>query len=74
MVKHFHLAQRWDPTGTTTPVQNGPGSNGNEEVLTFVKAPGLEPRHQLQLSVISRTFVGEFLPLRKDGVGVFYGP
>ena len=37
--------------------QNGPGSNGNEEVLYIFKGPGLEPNYQIQFSVISRTLI-----------------
>ena len=33
MIEQFYLTHRWDPTGTTTPNQSGPGSDGNEEVL-----------------------------------------
>ena len=31
--------------------------------FAFYKAPGLEPQHQMQFSLISRTLVLEFLPL-----------
>ena len=52
--------------GTTTLRQSGPGNNGNEG--------GLDPHHQMQLSVISRThWVRQgVLPLCRDAVGVFY--
>ena len=33
--------------GTTTPVQNEPGSKGNEDVLPTAKTPGLQPHHQI---------------------------
>ena len=35
-------------SGATTPGQSGPGSDGNEGVLAFPKAPALlEPHHQI---------------------------
>ena len=40
---------------------------------TFFKAPELEPYHQMQFSVISRTLAGAgVLPLSRDAVGIFY--
>ena len=47
-------------TGTTTMGQGGTGSNGNEGVS--LKALGLKPQHQIQFSVISRTFIGGGVP------------
>ncbi len=41
----------------TTMDQRGPESNGNKEYIIFHKAPGLEPLHQMQFSVIFRTLI-----------------
>ena len=54
-------------TGSTTLGQSWPRSNGNKEVLTYPKAPWLEPHHhQIQLSVIPRTLVTEVLTLCRN--------
>ena len=46
--------------GTTTPVQSGPRSNGNEGVLNIPQIPRQEPHHQMQFNVISKIhFVNE---------------
>ena len=62
-------------SGATTPGQSGSGSNGSEGVFRIPTAHGLEPHHQMQCSVLSKTLVGEdVLPLCRDAVGVFYTP
>ena len=45
-------------SNTTNLGQSEPGSNGNEEYSTFLKVPGLEPRHQIQFSVLTKTLIG----------------
>ena len=42
-------------TGTTTPGQGRPKSNGNEGVLHIPKTLGMKFHYQMQFSVISRT-------------------
>ena len=52
-------------TSNTTPSQNGPGSNTNEGVFTFTKAPALEePHHQIVLCHISGHSLGGPTPLQ----------
>ena len=41
-------------TGTTTPGQSEPGSNGNDGISTLYRSRELEPHHQMQFSVIHR--------------------
>ena len=54
MIKQFYLTPIGGTlTGTTTPGQNGPESNGIEVVRHIPKTPGLETRHQMQFSVES---------------------
>ena len=44
-----------------------------KEYFRFLKAPGLEPPHQLPFNVISRYLIGSCLtPFVKDSVGVFH--
>ena len=45
----------WTLTGTTTMGQSGLGCNGNKGYSTFAKPPKLEPRQQMQFSVIFST-------------------
>ena len=40
------------PKRTTTPDQSGPGSNGNEGILS--RSPEVEPHHPIQCSVIPK--------------------
>ena len=51
-------------TSTTTSGQSGPGSNGNEEVLPILKTSSLDPHHQMQFNVISRTHPKYILIIR----------
>ena len=61
--------------GTTIPSQSGPGSNGNEGVLRIPQGPQYHLNFTISLfSVISRTFLGGFLPLFRGAIGVFYSP
>ena len=64
----FFLLKEETQTGTTTPDQSGPGSNGNERLLHI----SLRSRW---FSVISRTSVGVGSNLSADiAIGVFYNP
>ena len=62
-------------SGTATPGQNGPGSNGNEEVLHIPQSSSItraSPSGCL-VSYLGHLLVG-VLPLCKDEVSVFYSP
>ena len=62
MIKQFCLTHGWAPTGTTTPGQSWPGNKSNKEA----KVPELETHHQMQFSIITRTFIGGgLLPLQR---------
>ena len=45
-------------TGTITLGQNGPKSNGNNEVLHSLQTPKQEPYHQMLFNIIPRTLKG----------------
>ena len=54
MIEQFYLTYRWDLNWF---YQSGSGwleNNGNEGYFTFSTALGVEPHHQIQLSVIPR--------------------
>ena len=55
MVNQFYLTNL---AGITTPFQSGPGSNGNEAVFTFLKAPKLELYYRMKFRIIFRTLMG----------------
>ena len=59
--------------GVTTPGQSQPGRNGDEEVLHIPQSSAYW-NHTIRLFVISRTRVGEVLPLCRDATGVSYSP
>ena len=64
----------WTLSGTTSPAQSGPTSNGNEGVQRIPKAPALlEPHHPIIYCSIKDTRWC-VLPLCIDAVGVFYSP
>ena len=54
MVQQFYLTLDETLIGTTTSGPSVIGKKGNEKVLLFPKAPGLESRHQIQFSIIPR--------------------
>ena len=46
-----------------------------KKYFIFLKAPGLDPHHRIQFSVIPGHLFGlRVLPLWKGAVGIFYGP
>ena len=47
-------------TGTTTPGQNEPVKMTIKEYFPFPKAPGLEPHHQMQFSILPRIPLEEY--------------
>ena len=51
--------------------QNGPGSDGNEEVLCIPQITGASPS---DCFVSYGTLVGGVLPNNRDAVGEFYSP
>ena len=57
MIKYFYLNNRWDPAGTTTLGQSGPGSNGNEEVVHI--PPDFEPLSYLVPNSVYIRFVNK---------------
>ena len=59
-------------SGATTPSPSGPWSDGNKGVLGIPVSSRVTETSPF--SVISRTHVGEVLPLCRDAVGVFYSP
>ena len=63
-------------TGTSTPDQSGPGSNGDQGCFTFPKIKGLEPDHQIHLSVIIGHLLvgGRFYPSAEMQSAYFTSP
>ena len=67
----------WSIYGTLTDItsagQSAPGNNGTAKALYVLPNSRLEPCHQMQFNVISKTLVrGGVLALCRDAVGVFY--
>ena len=52
---NIYLTPKWDPNTYYYPSQSEPESNGNEGYSTLPRSPELEPCHQMQLSVITKT-------------------
>ena len=63
MSNNFCRTHRSTLTGSTSPGQSGPGSNGNEGVLHISKALSLEPYHHQRILNHVRTLVGGGLTL-----------
>ena len=62
-------------SGTTTPIQSGPGSNGNEGMLCIPQSSsftGTLPSDGVVLYLGHS--LDRVLPIYKDSVGVFYSP
>ena len=70
MINHKRLnSSIWPIDGTqtsnTTPVRVYPGISVKKMYYTFLKAPGVEIHHQMQFSVIFKTFIsGDLRPLQ----------
>ena len=60
----------WDPNPLWIKVDLG--VMALKGYLTFPKAPGQEPHHQIQFSVISKTLINMPLPLCSDAAVIFY--
>ena len=73
MITYLYLTHTLNRNRYLHSKQSGPGSNGYEEVSTFVKAPEVELHHQMLFSFI-HLLAGEALPLCRDIAGVFHSP
>ena len=75
LIEQFYLTQRLNAhSHYHSGSESAPRSNGNEGILIIPQTPGLEPHHQIQLSIIPKTLIGgvSYPSLCRGAVGIFY--